>query len=172
MRVLGISGSARPRDQSNTTLLLDEALKAVQPRATVELVALSDYGPPGSRRAGAFEEVVAKMRAADGILLATPSHFGMPAARLKALLDATWEDARRGAFEGKAGAALAVEAEGGGELACMGLAHFFAQHRMAFLGYVVGRALREKEVLHDMRALRDARGLGARLGDYLESRRG
>jgi multimeric flavodoxin WrbA len=168
-RILAISGS--PRAKGNTTVLLDEALKAVRGRAEVELVALADFGPPGRREADAFERITARMRAADAILLGTPSHFGMPAARLKALLDATWDDAQRGAFEGKVGAALAVEGESGGELACMGLAHFFAVHRMAFVGYVVGRAAREGEILLDLKATRDARALAGRVADYLESRR-
>ncbi|GEM_PF-4360571 len=169
MRVLAISGS--PRAKGNTTVLLDEALKAVRGRAQVDLVALADYGAPGRRNTDAFDIITAKMREADAILLGTPSHFGMPAARLKALLDATWEDARRGAFEGKVGAALAVESESGGELACMGLAHFFAVHRMAFVGYVVGRAAREGEILMDLKATRDARALASRVVDYLAAQR-
>ena len=166
-RVLAISGS--PREKGNTTVLLDEALKAIKGRCETEVVALADHGAPGRRDAGAFDIITAKMRAADAILLGTPSHFGMPAARLKALLDATWDDARRGAFEGKVGAALAVESESGGELACMGLAHFFAVHRMAFVGYVVGRAAREGEILMDLKATRDARALASRVADYLEA---
>lgn len=166
-RILAVSGS--PRAKGNTTTLLDEALKAVKGRCATELVALADYGPPGRRNADAFEQITAKMRDADAILLGTPSHFGMPAARLKALLDATWDDARRGAFEGKVGAALAVESEGGGELACMGLAHFFSVHRMAFVGYVVGRATKEGEILMDLKATRDARALASRVADYLDA---
>lgn len=169
MKLLGISGS--PREAGNTTVLLQEAVKSARGRCEVEVVELAQYGPPGARVPGAFDEIVAKMRAADALLLATPSHFGMPAARLKALLDATWEDARRGAFEGKAGAALAVESESGGELACMGLAHFFAVHRMAFVGYSIGRASRPGEILMDMRATRDARALASRLVDLLDARR-
>lgn len=169
MKVLGISGS--PRGGGNTTLLLEEALKAVQTRCETELVALADYGPPGRRREGALDEIVQKIRDADALLLGTPSHFGMPSARLKAVLDATWDDAKRAAFEGKPGASLAVEAEGGGELAAMGLAHFFAAHRMAYVGYVVGRAAKEREILMDLRAIRDARGLASRVVDLLEARR-
>jgi len=166
MKILAVSGS--PRAKGNTTILLDEALKAVKGRVETELVALADYGAPGRRNADAFDLITAKMREADAILLGTPSHFGMPAARLKALLDATWEDARRGAFEGKVGAALAVESEGGGELACMGLAHFFSVHRMAFVGYCVGRATRENEITLDLKGTRDARALASRVADYLE----
>ena len=169
MKILAISGS--PRAKGNTTVLLDEALKAVRGHAQVDLVALADYGAPGRRNADAFDVITAKMREADAILLGTPSHFGMPAARLKALLDATWDDAKRGAFEGKVGAALAVESESGGELACMGLAHFFAVHRMAFVGYVVGRASREGEILMDLKATRDARALVSRVADYLAAQR-
>jgi multimeric flavodoxin WrbA len=168
-KVLAISGSSRAK--GNTTVLLDEALKSIRGRCEVELVALADFGPPGSRNPEAFATITSKMRAADAILLGTPSHFGMPAARLKALLDATWDDAKKGAFEGKVGAAFSVEAEGGGELACMGLAHFFSVQRMAFVGYVVGRASREGDILLDLKATRDARALCSRVADYLDSRR-
>lgn len=169
MKLLAVSGSPNPG--GNTTLLLEEALKGAAGRVETELVELATYGPAGRRREGALDEVVAKMRAADALLLGTPSHFGMPAARLKAVLDATWEDAKRGAFEGKPGASFAVEAEGGGELAAMGLAHFFAAHRMAYVGYVVGHAARPREILQDVRAMRDARALAARVVDLLEVRR-
>lgn len=169
MKVLGVSGSGR--EGGNTTLLLEEALKAVAGRAQTELVELAAYGPAGRRREGALEEVVQKMRDADAILLGTPSHFGMPAARLKAVLDATWDDAKRGALAGKPAASFAVESESGGELAAMGLAHFCAVHRMAYVGYVVGRASREREILMDLRAIREARTLAARVGDLLELRR-
>ena len=168
-KVLAISGSSRAN--GNTTTLLDEALKAIRPRCAVELVALAEFGPPGARSPDAFAQITAKMRDADGIILGTPSHFGMPAARLKALLDATWEDARRGAFEGKVGAAMAVESDSGGELACMGLAHFFAVQRMAFVGYTVGRGRAEGEILMDLKATRDARALAGRLVDLLDARR-
>ena len=167
MKVLGISGSQRVG--GNTTLLLEEALKAIQGRIETELVALADFGPPGSRQPGKLEDTVQKMRAADALLIATPSHFGMPGARLKALLDATWEDQRRGAFARKAGAALAVEAEWGGELAAQCLGHYFTAHRMVYLGYAVGRGLKEREILYDIKAIRDARALAMRLAEHLES---
>lgn len=169
MRVLAISGTPRPG--GNTTILLEEALKSIQSRCEVDLVALADYGAPGRRREGALEEVVQKIRACDALVLATPSHFGMPGARLKAVIDATWEDAKRGAYEGKPGACMAVESEWGGELACATLAHFFAAHRMPYLGYVVGRGTKEREILYDLKAIREARALASRVVDHLERTR-
>jgi hypothetical protein len=53
----------------------------------------------------------------------------------------------------------------------MGLAHFFAVHRMAFVGYVVGRASRENEITMDLKATRDARALASRVADYLAAQR-
>lgn len=169
MKLLAVSGSSRPG--GNTTLLLEEALKAAAGRVDTELIELASFGPAGRRREGALEEVVQKIRDADALLLGTPSHFGMPAARLKAVLDATWDDAKKGALAGKPCASLAVEAESGGELAAMGLAHFCAVHRMAYVGYVVGRASKEREILHDLRAIREARALASRVVDLLESKK-
>ena len=169
MRLLAVSGSGRVG--GNTTLLLEEALKGAAGRAQTELVELAAYGPAGRRREGALEEIVQKMRDADALLLGTPSHFGMPAARLKAVLDATWDDAKRGSLAGKPAASFAVEAESGGELAAMGLAHFCAVHRMAYVGYVVGRASKEREILMDLRAIRDAKALASRVVDLLEAKR-
>lgn len=167
-KLIAISGSSRVG--GNTTLLLEEALKAVAGRVETDLVELAAFGPAGRRREGALDEVVQKMRDADAILLGTPSHFGMPAARLKAVLDATWDDAKRGALAGKPCASFAVESESGGELAAMGLAHFCAVHRMAYVGYVVGRAAKEREILLDMRAAREARALASRVVDLLLSK--
>lgn len=169
MKLLAVSGSSRMG--GNTTLLLEEALKSAAGRVETELVELASYGPAGRRREGALDEVVAKMRDADALLLGTPSHFGMPSARLKAVLDATWDDAKRGAFANKPAASLAVESDSGGELAAMGLAHFCAVHRMAYVGYVVGRASKEREILMDLRATREARTLASRVVDLLEMRR-
>lgn len=168
-RILAISGSSR--EGGNTTLLLEEALKSAAGRVETELVELAAFGPAGRRQEGALEAVVQKMRDADAMLLGTPSHFGMPAARLKAVLDATWDDAKKGALAGKPAASFAVESESGGELAAMGLAHFCAVHRMAYVGYVVGRATKEREILMDPRAVREARTLCARVVDLLEMRR-
>lgn len=164
-----MSGSSRVG--GNTTILLEEALKAAAGRVETELVELAAFGPAGRREEGALERVVAKMKAADAILLGTPSHFGMPSARLKAVLDATWDDAKRGALAGKPAASLAVESESGGELAAMGLAHFCAVHRMAYVGYVVGRASKEREILMDLRATREARALASRVVDLLLAQR-
>ncbi len=169
MKVLGISGT--PRVGGNTTLLLEEALRGLAGKCETELIALADFGPPGSREPGALESTVAKMREADGLLIATPSHFGMPGARLKAFLDATWDDARKGTFRGKVGGALAVESEWGGELAAQSLGHFFTAHRMAYVGYVVGRGLKEREVLYDIRAMRGAREIAERVYETLEASR-
>lgn len=167
-RVLGISGS--PGVGGNTTILLEESLKAIQGRVETEVVALADFGPPGSREPGRLESTVAKMREADGIIIATPSHFGMPGARLKAVLDATWEDQRKGRFANKVGAALAVESEWGGELAAQCIGHYFTAHRMMYLGYAVGRGLKEREILYDIKAIRDARLLANRMADHLAPR--
>ncbi|MFA5860819.1 MAG: NAD(P)H-dependent oxidoreductase [Candidatus Thermoplasmatota archaeon] len=169
MKVLGISGSQRIG--GNTTILLEEALKAIHGRVETELVALADFGAPGHRADGKLDEVVEKMRQADAFLLATPSYFGMPPGRMVALLDATWEDQRKGAFAAKAGAALAVESEWGGELAAQCLGHYFTAHRMLYLGYAVGRGLKEREILYDIKAIREARLLANRLADHLESKR-
>lgn len=168
MKLLAISGSSRIG--GNTTLLMEEALKAAAGRIDTELIELAALGPPGRREEGALERIVQQIRDADALLLGTPSHFGMPAARLKALLDATWEDAKRGAHAGKPAASLAVEADSGGELAAMGLAHYCAVHRMAYVGYVVGRASKEREILMDLRAIREAKVLASRLIDMLELR--
>lgn len=160
MRILGIAGS--PRKGGNTAILVEEALRSVGDRAQTELIDLSE-GPD-------LANVVEAMSRADGILLGTPSYFGMPSATLKALLDATWDDAKKGRFAGKAGAALAVESSTGGELAAASLAHFFTQHRMVYLGNVVGRGVKEREILYDIKAIRDARELANRVVDYLDRR--
>lgn len=140
--------------------MVEEALRAVAQRATTEVLTVADGAD--------VADVVQRMDAADALVLGTPAYFAMPSAPLKAILDATWEHAKAGRWAGKAGAALAVESGTGGELAAVGLGQFFTMHRMTFLGYVVGRGLKEREVLYDMKAIRGARELANRVVDYAE----
>ncbi|HVL47995.1 MAG TPA: NAD(P)H-dependent oxidoreductase [Candidatus Thermoplasmatota archaeon] len=167
-RILGVSGTLRKG--GNTTILLEEALKAVAGRAETDLVALADAANGEQPPKAALADLARRFEAADAVLIATPSHFGAPSAALKALLDETWEAAKAHRLEGKLAAALVVEAETGGELAAQALAHWAHVHRMDFLGYVVGRGLKEREVLFDIKAVRGARGLATRVADRLERR--
>jgi hypothetical protein len=38
---------------------------------------------------------------------------------------------------------------------------------MVYLGYAVGRGLKEREILYDIKAIREARLLASRLADHL-----
>ncbi len=158
-RVLGISGS--PRREGNTALLLDEALRSIATRAETRVVRLADGAPPP-------EAVVLEMEAADAIVFATPSYFALPSAELKRVMDASRDAWKRRALTGKPAAVLAVEATDGGELAAAAIGHFAVMHRMVYLGAVVGRGQKEREILYDIKAIRESRELANRVVDYLE----
>lgn len=169
MKILGISGS--PRKAGNTTILIEEALKAISARATTEAVTLADLASPGHLPTSeALRPVVAKMVEADAILIGTPSYFAGPSAAMKALWDETWEAAKAKKLAGKPGAAFVVESATGGELAAQSVAHFLQEHHGLFLGYVVARGLKEREVLFDIKAIREARDLATRVVDHVERR--
>lgn len=87
MKVLGIAGS--PREKSNSTFLLKEALRAAEEEgAETELIMLKDKniqhcdGNWACAETGIcdinddMQEIYEKFEAADGVIVASPTHFG------------------------------------------------------------------------------------------------
>lgn len=172
MVVLGISGS--PREGGNTQVLVEEALKAIQEEVETEFIALSEhqvppYEPEGDPP-GEVQELLDEMERADAHILGTPSYFGAPSGQLKALMDWTWRLHGDQLFEDKVAAALTVEVESGGELAAQNLSHYFTQHDMLFAGYVVAAGHEKREVLYDIKSVREARELALRVLDFVKTR--
>lgn len=126
MKVVGIVGS--PRKNGNTEMLTAHTLKAIAEEGLdTELIPLAglDIGPCDACDVCRKEErcpieddlfpIYLKMKAADGIILASPVYFGSATAQIKGLMDRTGILARRHGdlFRGKVGGPLVVARRAG-----------------------------------------------------------
>ena len=126
MKALGISGS--PRKDGNSVLITNHALKAMAEEGVeTELISLSGLTilPCTACMACLKEErciieddlmpVYEKIKAADGVIIATPVYFGSATALVKGLLERTGYIVRSngGTFRGKVGGPLVVARRGG-----------------------------------------------------------
>lgn len=137
VKVIGIVGSPRPA--GNTRFLVNEALETLAKEGIdVELIALDDkrIAPCEACNACAellscnieddFQEVFAKMKAADGIIVGSPVYFGSATPQVMALLDrAGYVGMKTRAFERKAGAAIAVARRAGANFTFAQINYFF-----------------------------------------------
>jgi len=126
MKVVGIVGS--PRKNGNTEMLTAHTLKAIAEEGLdTELIPLAglDIGPCDACDVCRKEErcpieddlfpIYLKMKAADGIILASPVYFGSATAQIKGLMDRTGCLARHHGdlFRGKVGGPLVVARRAG-----------------------------------------------------------
>ena len=126
MKVIGIVGS--PRKNGNTEMLTAHTLKAIAEEGLdTELIPLAglDIGPCDACDVCRQEErcpieddlfpIYLKMKAADGIILASPVYFGSATAQIKGLMDRTGCLARHHGdlFRGKVGGPLVVARRAG-----------------------------------------------------------
>ena len=126
MKALGISGS--PRVDGNCMLITSHALKAMAEEGVeTELISLAGLNILGCTACMACEKeercildddlmpIYEKMKAADGIIIATPVYFGSATALVKGLLERTGFIVRNngGTFRGKVGGPLVVARRGG-----------------------------------------------------------
>jgi multimeric flavodoxin WrbA len=120
MKILGISGS--PRKGQNCEKMIASALETAKERGfETDTIFLSNKGIAPCKVCGAciekdscviddgMDEVYEKMRAADGIIVASPVYMGNYPAQLKALFDRSVLLRRKNfALKNKVGAALSV----------------------------------------------------------------
>jgi multimeric flavodoxin WrbA len=150
MRVVAFSGSAR-RD-GNTAIMVKEALAALEKESIqTELVQLAGERIRGCRacykckdskdqRCAVSDDIVneciAKMVAADGILLASPTYFADVTSEIKALVDRAGMVSRMNGdmLRRKAGAAIAVARRSGAIHTFDSLNHFFLIGQMIVVG--------------------------------------
>ncbi|GAB4278292.1 MAG: flavodoxin family protein [Coriobacteriia bacterium] len=141
MRVVAFNGSAR-RD-GNTAILVRKAFEPLEEAGVeCELVQLSGETLHGCRACGwcrknpvgrcnydddIVNECIAKMREADGIILASPTYFAGISPEIKALADRAFYVARGNdhMFSRKIGAALVAVRRGGAIAAFDALNHYF-----------------------------------------------
>jgi len=184
MKVIAINGS--PRKGGNTRLLLDAVLEPLaQAGWETEVVQLGGRNIHGCRACfkcwekkdnrcvfgkDVFNEVFAKMLAADAIILGSPTYFADVSAELKALIDRAGFVAMANGctLAGKIGAAVVAVRRGGGTHV-FDTINLFTISQMVIPGstyWNLGFGLGEKEVAGDAEALRNMAHLG-RAVDWL-----
>jgi len=178
MKVLGINSS--PRKDGNTALLIRTAFAALE-KEGIETELLQIAGQPvrGCRACYAcfknqdsrcvvkddlVNDYIAKMAAADGIILGSPTYFADVNAEMKALIDRVGfvSRANGGLLKYKAGAAVTAVRRGGAIHTFDTLNHFFHIQQMFLVGASywnmvygreIGEAAKDEEGMQNMRVL-------------------
>ncbi|WP_460167442.1 flavodoxin family protein [Thermostilla marina] len=172
MRVLGISGS--PRVGGNTDIAIKRALdRLAQAGFETEFLSLADRPiKPCMACRGcatvddircvqndpAFEGMIEKFMAADGILVGSPVYFGSATPQVMALLDRVGYVARcnRNFLRRKVGAAIAIARRAGENFTFAQLNFFFLINEMIVPGstyWNVGLALEKGDIERDTEGL-------------------
>jgi multimeric flavodoxin WrbA len=182
MKVLGISGS--PRRGGNTDLLLHSALEVLAGEGLqTEFLSSADHpvrpcmacqgcfkseSPRCIQEDPAFEGLLEKFIAADGILVGSPVYFGSATPQTMALLDRGGYVARRHAsvLRRKVGAAIVVARRAGQNFTFAQLNYFFLISEMIVPGSTYWNIAfgREKgEVANDSEGMQTVKTLAANM---------
>jgi multimeric flavodoxin WrbA len=179
MKVVAINGS--PRKGGNTEILLKKALTPLAAAGwETEFIQLGGASIRGcqacyqcfekknsqcSQKDEFFSHCMAKMVAADAILLGSPTYFTDVSAEMKALLDRAGlvAVANGGLFRGKIGAAVVAVRRGGGTHAFDTMNHMFLMSGAIVPGstyWNLGFGLDKGDVAKDEEASRNMNDLG------------
>lgn len=186
MKVVAFCGSGRK--DGNTAMLVQHVFDVLaQEGIDTELIQLAGQTLRGCTACGACGETVgrcaikgddmntyiAKMREADGIILASPTYFADVTAEMKALIDRAGMVAKRGGdlLRRKVGAAVVAVRRGGEIHAFDSINHFFLINQMIVPGscywnFAFGRE--RGEVEDDAEGLRTMQLLGENMAWLLK----
>jgi len=187
MKVIAFNGS--PRKKGNTARLIAEVFKELEKEGIdTELVNLPSGPVQGcvscmkcfqakndkcTLSGDSLNEYIAKMAAADGIILASPTYFADLTPQMKALIDRAGlvGIANGGLFARKAGAAVVAVRRGGAIHTFDSLNHFFTISEMLVVGsnyWNVGIGLQEGDVENDDEGMETMRKLGRNMAWLLK----
>lgn len=179
MRVVAINGS--PRKQGNTDLLLRTVLEPfTKAGADIEFVELAGHAIRGCTACyicfhkqngkciltkDLVNDCIAKMAAADVILLGSPNYFTDVTSEMKALIDRCGMVGRANGnlFRRKLGAAVVASGRAGAIHAFDTMNHFFLINQMVIIGSTylnIGLGQEKGEVGDDQNGLEAMRQLG------------
>ena len=179
MKAIAINGS--PRKGGNTELLLKQVLAPLTAAGwDTEFIQVGGKDLAGckacyhcfdtknlqcSQKKDCLNDCVAKMAAADAIILGSPTYFTDVTSELKALMDRAGlvALASGGAFRGKIGAAVVAVRRGGGTHAFDTINHLFLMSGMIVPGstyWNLGFGREKGEVAQDAEAARNMADLG------------
>jgi len=191
MKVVAFNGSARAN--GNTAILLNLALAELRKEGIeTELVSLAGKGIPGCRACyKCFEkadghcvvggdivnECIDKMRAADGILLGSPTYFSDISAGMKALIERAGMTARanEGLLTRKVGAGVVAVRRAGAMHAFTSLNLFFLIGQMIVVGssyWNIGIGREPGDVEKDAEGVQTMQTLGQNMAWVLKRIRG
>jgi multimeric flavodoxin WrbA len=187
IKVVAFNGSARKG--GNTAILLGYVLKELEKEGIeTELVELAGTKIPGCRACQACSKLknhrcaqtgdivndcIAKIEAADGLLLGSPTYYSNITPELSALMHRAFyvAGANGGLFRRKVGAAVVVARRAGAIPAFDALNHFFLISQMIVPGssyWNVGFGLEAGDVEKDAEAIRIMKTLGQNMAWLLK----
>ncbi|HMK95230.1 MAG TPA: flavodoxin family protein [Candidatus Limnocylindrales bacterium] len=179
MKVIAFNGSARK--DGNTAVLLKRVLSVLEAEGIeTELIQLAGEQIHGCNACGTCFQTrnlrcvitddhvnayIQKMVQADGIILGSPTYFGMMSPEMKALIDRAGFVCRAtpDALKYKVGAAVAVARRAGAMTTFDAINHFFLINQMIVPGssyWNIGVANRKNEIGKDEEALKTMDDLG------------
>ena len=191
MKILGINGS--PRTDGNTRTMIMNVFAILQ-RENIETEYVQVGGTDirgcracyqcGKNKNGrcavegdCFNDLFAKMVAADGFILGSPTYFTDVTAEMKALIDRAGFVARANGylFKHKAGAAVVVMRRGGGMHAFDTMNHLFQISQMFIVGstyWNLGFGREKGEIANDAEAAITMTDLGGSMAYLLKKMHG
>jgi len=172
VKILGVLGS--PRKKGNCEILLTEAFKGAQDAgAETELLRVSDYDIKpcdGCRTCTEklkchqdddMQPLYDKLKAADGIIFATPVYFWSLPGHFKTFIDRTFSLVYPNAQLANKVGGIIVVAGRTGETTTSSLFYLFFQvHHMFSADYVHGFAMGKGEIKKDVHAMKSSWELG------------
>lgn len=168
MKVIGISGS--PRKDGNTDALIKKVFENLEKEGIeTELIRIGGKAIRGCLGCGKcaemqnetciikndpVNEIIGKMKEADGIILGSPTYFSDVTAEMKALIDRAGfvSYTNGGLFKHKAGAAVVAVRRGGATHVFDTMNHFFQINGMFVVGstyWNMAYGLQPGDVLND-----------------------
>ena len=187
MKVIGFNGSAR--ENGNTAILLKTVFTELErENIQTELIQLAGEHLQGcgacfrcfkqkdqrcSVDSDAVNGYIAKMAAADGILLGSPTYFGDVTANMKALIERTGMVARANGdlYQRKVGAGVVAVRRGGAMHTFNSLNHFFTIGQMIIVGssyWNIGIGREPGAVSSDEEGIKTMRQLGQNIAWVLK----
>lgn len=187
MKVVAFNGSARAK--GNTAILLNQALAELKDEGIeTELVPLAGQNIPGCRACYRCYETldghcvvdddivngcIDKMRAADGILLGSPTYFSDVSAAMKALIERSGMTSRanKNLFRRKVGAGVVAVRRGGAIHTFDTLNHFFLIGQMVVVGSIywnIGIGREPGDVATDTEGIETMKALGQNMAWLLK----
>ena len=179
LKVIGINGS--PRKDGNTSILVKEVLKVLSENGIkTEFIQLGGKKVNGCvacmkckkekdgfchKKNDVLNEIIGKMKKADGIIIGSPVYFSDVTPEVKALIDVAGYAGRAGGniFRRKVGAAVVAVRRAGAIHTFDSINHFFLINEMIVPGssyWNIGIGREKGDVLNDEEGMKTMRVLG------------